>query len=68
MAPNAAPISFAPMQKPVGKAASAARRNPPVSLPRKSMQKPVVFGMEQLYCRPCRIPERMMGKDKRAAI
>jgi predicted site-specific integrase-resolvase len=32
------------------------------------MQKPVGFGMEQWYRRPCRIPERMMGKEKRAAV
>jgi len=25
-------------------------------------------GMEQRHCRPCRISERMMGKEKRAAI
>ena len=36
-----------PMQKPRGKVPPAARRNPPFSLPRKSMQKLVVFGMEQ---------------------
>jgi len=40
------------MQKPIGKVASAIRGNPPFSLPRKSMQKPVVFGMEQWYYRP----------------
>ena len=32
------------------------------------MQKPVVFGMEQWYCWPCRMQERMMAKAKRAAI
>ena len=32
------------------------------------MQKPVVFGMEQRYCRPCRMQKRMMGKAKRAAV
>jgi hypothetical protein len=35
------------MQKPRGKVLPAARRNPPFSLSRKSMQKLVVFGMEQ---------------------
>jgi len=39
--------SFAPMQKPPRQSASAIRRNRPVSLLRISMQKPVVFGMEQ---------------------
>ena len=32
------------------------------------MQKPVVFGMEREYNRPCRVQERMMVKAKRAAI
>jgi DNA invertase Pin-like site-specific DNA recombinase len=55
-------------RNPVGKVPSATRRNPLISLPRKSMQKPVDFGMEQWYCRRWRMPERMMGKGKRAAI
>jgi Resolvase, N terminal domain len=57
-----------PMQKPRGKVLAETRRNPPVSLLEKSMQKPVVFGMEQWYRRPCLMQERMMGKAKRAAI
>jgi hypothetical protein len=37
----------APCRNPRGKVPPAARRNPPFSLPRKSMQKLVLFGMER---------------------
>ena len=54
--PTSTQRSTAPM-RPLP-AASAIRRNPPVYLPRKSMQKPVVFGMEHSEFERAMIRER----------